>query len=392
MSSGRREHDQSPPAVAVESPEAEAGDLRAPVIVSRRRPRLRSVALNGLFVLACIYTLRAAREFFMPLALGLVLYFVLLPAVRALRRLRVPESVGAALILSALVVGLALGAYALSWPAATWMARAPESVQQVEARLRPLAQRIRRLSRTADEMEKITTVGGGASTEVHVKEPGFTALVFGGMQSLLGGTVIVLTLVYFLLGSGDLFLRKIVQALPRLHDRKRAVEIAREMEKQISGYLFYTTFLNVVFGVAIGLLLWALRMPNPALWAAVAAVTKYVPYLGGLVCTVVLGLAALLAFEDPWWALMVPTVFLVADTIHGNFILPALMGKRFTINTSVLFVGLLFWFYLWGVAGALLAVPMMVALRIVCERVDSLRRVALFLGEDEDVAPPASAG
>jgi predicted PurR-regulated permease PerM len=142
----------------------------------------------------------------------------------------------------------------------------------------------------------------------------------------------------------------------------------------------------VVFGAVVGLLLWALHMPSPFLWAVVAAVTKYVPYLGGLVCTVVLGLAALLVFPDPWHALLVPGVFLVVDTVHGNFILPALMGKRFTINTSVLFVGLLFWFYLWGVAGALLAVPMMVALRIVCERVDGLSRVALFLGEEDEKA------
>lgn len=383
--SGRREYDQplsAGAAVAEPDPAPEGEAPRA--VATRRRPRLRSVALNGLFVLACIYTLRLAREFFLPLALGLVLYFVLLPAVRALRRLHIPEAVGAGLILSALVVALALGTYALSWPAATWMARAPESLHQVEGRLRPLVQRAQRLNRTAEEMAKITTVGTPAAQEVHVKEPGFGALVFGGMQSLLGGTIIVLTLVYFLLGSGDLFLRKMVQALPRLNDRKRAVEIAREMEKQISSYLFYTTFLNVVFGVAVGLMLWALHMPNPALWAVVAAVTKYVPYLGGLVCTVVLALAALLAFEDPWHALLVPCLFLAADTVHGNFILPALMGRRFTLNTSVLFVGLLFWFYLWGVAGALLAVPMMVALRIVCERVESLKRVALFLGEEEE--------
>jgi predicted PurR-regulated permease PerM len=304
--------------------------------------------------------------------------------VRALRRVHVREPLGAALILIALVVVFGLGAYALSWPAATWMARAPESLHQVEERLRPIVQRVARLSRTAEEMQKITTVGAPAAPEVHVKEPGLGALVFGGMQSLLGGTVIVLTLVYFLLASGDLFLRKLVHALPRLNDRRRAVEIAREMEKQISGYLFYTTFLNVVVGAAVGLMLWALGMPNPGLWAVVAAVTKYVPYLGGLVCTVVLGLAALLAFPDPWRAALVPALFLLADTIHGNFILPALMGRRFTLNTSVLFVGLLFWFYLWGVAGALLAVPMMVALRIVCERVEGLKRLALFLGDDEE--------
>jgi len=387
--SGRREYDQGSAVVTepnVTDPETDEVAAAQPERVSRRRPRLRSVALNGLFVLACLYTLRVAREFFLPLALGLVLYFLLLPAVRALKRLRVPETVGAALVLAALVAVLGLGAYALSWPAATWMARAPESLHQVEARLRPLAQRVQRLSHTAEEMQNMTTVGAATTPEVQVRRQSLFALVFGGMQSLVGGAIIVLTLVYFLLGAGDLFLRKMVQALPRLHDRKRAVEIAREMERQISGYLFYTTFLNVVFGVVVGLLLWALHMPNPFLWAAVAAVTKYVPYLGGLVCTVVLALAALLAFPDPWHALLVPGVFLVVDTVHGNFILPALMGKRFTINTSVLFVGLLFWFYLWGVAGALLAVPMMVALRIVCERVDGLSRVALFLGEEDEKA------
>ena len=217
---------------------------------------------------------------------------------------------------------------------------------------------------------------------MQVKQVSLVSTVFGGMQSFVGGTIIVLTLVYFLLGSGDHFLRTMVRALPRLNDRKRAVEIARELQRQVSGYLFYTTFLNVVFGVGVGLMLWALRMPNPTLWAVVAAVTKFVPYLGGVVCAVVLGLAAAVAFEDPWRALLIPGAFLVVDTIHGNLILPALMGRRFTLNTSVLFVGLLFWWYMWGVAGALLAVPMMVAFRIVCERVDGLQRVALFLGDD----------
>src|SRR6185295_18120783 len=120
--SGRREYDQPPSSgAAVAEPDPDPEGEAPQAVVSRRRPRLRSVALNGLFVLACLYTLRVAREFFLPLALGLVLYFLLLPAVRALKRLHVPETVGAALVLAALVAVLGLGAYAISWPAATWM-------------------------------------------------------------------------------------------------------------------------------------------------------------------------------------------------------------------------------------------------------------------------------
>jgi predicted PurR-regulated permease PerM len=366
----------------------------APVGRNRRRRRLRSFALDGLFVLAVLYTLRAAREFLVPVVLGALVYLLLRPAVRLLARYHVREPVGAALVTLMLVVVLGVGAYALSYPAATWMARAPDSLRRVEERLRPLAVRVQRLSRTASEMERITAVGApSAPPQVTVKEASLGAQLFGGMQSLLAGAVIVLTLAYFLLASGDLFLRKVVQALPRLADRKRAVEIAREMERQLSGYLFYTTVLNVAFGAGVGLMLWAMGMPNPTLWGVVAGVTKFVPYLGGLVCTVVLALAALLAFDESWRVLVVPGVFLLVDTLHGNVVLPALMGRRFTLNAPVVFVGLVFWWYVWGVAGALLAVPMLSALKIVSERIHGLRRLALFLGDEDDVplAPGAAA-
>jgi predicted PurR-regulated permease PerM len=386
MVDGRREYDHAPPAVAVPVEAPRPGPR-----TSRRRPRFRSLALNGLFVLACLYTLRVARDFLLPIALGVLVYLLLRPAVTALTRLRLPEAVGASLVMLALVAALGLGAYALSYPAATWLSRAPDGLHKVEGRLEPVVRRIQRWTRTAEEMQRITDVGGAAPSSVTVKEVSLAAQFFGGMQALVSAGVIVLTLAYFLLASGDLFLRKVVQALPRLSDRKRAVEIAREMEKQISGYLFYTTVMNAIFGAGVGLLLWALRMPNPFLWGALAGVTKYVPYLGGFVCAVVLTLASLLSFDPLWRALLVPGVFLLVDTVHGNFVMPALMGRRFTLNAPVVFVGLVFWWSLWGVTGALLAVPLMSALKIVCERVQGLQRVAIFLGGEDEARVPAAA-
>jgi predicted PurR-regulated permease PerM len=368
---------------------------RLPGIPAERRALLRfepseepgrvwSVATRGLFVLACLYTLRAAREFLLPLVLGVMLYFLLVPLVRRLKRAGLAEGVGAAVVVLTLILVVGMGLYALSWPAATWMARAPDGLKRVEQRLRPVLRSVEKVTRTAQQVEEITAgATPGAPPEVKVKDPGIGTTVLGGMQSLLGGGAIVLTLVYFLLASGDSLRRKIVQASPRLAERQRAMDIAQEMEEQISSYLLVTTMINGVFGVMVAIALWLMGMPNPMLWGAVAAVTNFIPYLGSVLCTAVIGVAALLAFENVWWALMVPTVFFLINTLEGYVITPMIMGKRFTLDPALLFVGLLFWWFVWGTPGALLAVPMMVAFKIFCERVESLQPIAAFLGEDE---------
>ncbi len=390
---GRRAYDWAPWAGVARTAEAEPPDVAADpgaqtAAAERRGRRVRSPALTGLFVLACIYTLSIARPFLVPLAVGLIVYFLLRPPVRTLKAAHVPEPLGAALVLLALFAVLGAGLYALSWPAAAWAARAPESVHRVEERLRPVARRLRRLSHTAEEMGRITEATAPASPtpEVKIKEPTFGALFVGGVQSFLAGTVVVLTLVYFMLAEGDGLLRKVIRAYPRLKDRQRAVAIAHEMEQQISGYLFFSTVMNVLFGVVVALVMWLLGMPNPMLWGVVAGVTKFIPYLGGLVCTVVLALASIVTFDDLWWALLVPAVFLAIDTVHGNVLLPLLIGKRFTLDPTVLFVGLFFWWFVWGTAGALLAVPMMSALRIFCDHVDGLQRVGRLLGGSDQPA------
>jgi predicted PurR-regulated permease PerM len=346
-----------------------------------------SIATNGLFVLACLYTLRTARELLLPLVIGVMLYFLLVPAVRLLKRVGLPESGGAAVVVLGLLLVVGFGGYALSRPATTWMARAPDGLRRAETKLKPVLRGVEKLTRTAQQVEEITTGATPGETQVQVKEPGIGAAFLGGMQSFLGGFAIVLTLVYFLLASGDTVLRKIVRASPRLADRQRSVDIAREMEQQISAYLLVTTLINAVFGVVVAVTLWLMGMPNPMLWGVVAGVTNFIPYLGSVICTAVIGLAALLAFEDVWWALLVPTVFFLINTLEGYVITPLIMGRRFTLDPALLFVGLLFWWFVWGTPGALLAVPMMAAFKIFCERVESLQPIAAFLGDEEEMAP-----
>ncbi len=343
-----------------------------------------SVAATGLFVLACLYTLRTAREFLLPLVLGVMLYFLLVPVVRALKRVGIPETGGAAVVIVGLLLIVGLGGYALSWPASNWMARAPDSVRLLERRLKPVLKGVEKLTRTAQKVDEITAGGPDQAPEVQVKQGGIGATFLGGMQSFLGGAVIVLSLLYFLLASGDSVLRKIVHSSPRLADRQRAVDIAHEMEEQISVYLLMTTVINAVFGVVVAAALWLMGMPNPVLWGVVAAITNFIPYLGSVLCTIVIGLAAILAFEDVWWALLVPAVFFLINTLEGYVITPLIMGRRFTLDPALLFVGLLFWWFVWGTPGALLAVPMMVAFKIFCERVELLQPIAAFLGDEDE--------
>jgi predicted PurR-regulated permease PerM len=357
-------------------PTARAPDRRGTIA----RLRVRSHATVGLFILACLYTVVFARPFLLPLTVAFMLHFLLIPVVRALKRLRIPEPAGATLVVAALVAGLSLSVYALSWPASEWMAKAPESLRRIEDRAQRVLRPIRRVTQTAEQMERITTVESRQAPEVKVSEPGLGATVFGGMQAFLGGALVVFTLLFFLLASGDRLVDKLVRTLPRMQDRARAADIAREIERQVSAYLYVTTLINIGFGMVVALTMALLGMPNAVLWGVLAAITSYVPYLGGLLCTLLLGMAAILAYPDWQTALLVPLVFAVLDTVKGYVVAPLLTGKHLTLNTPVLFVGLLFWWWVWGIPGALLAVPILSVIKIVCERIEGWRPLAAFLG------------
>jgi predicted PurR-regulated permease PerM len=381
--------------MALATPRIDPEPPGSPAAPDRRgaiaRLRVRSHATVGLFILACLYTVAFARPFLLPLTVAFMLHFLLIPVVRLLKRLRIPEPVGATLVVAALVGSLSLAVYALSWPASEWMAKAPESLRRIEQRAQTILKPIRRVTQTAEQMERIATVENKGAPEVKVSEPGLGAMVFGGMQAFLAGALVVFTLLFFLLASGDRLMAQLVKALPRLQDRKRAADIAREIERQVSAYLYVTTLVNLGFGAVVAATMLLLRMPNALLWGVLAAITSFIPYLGGVLCTVLLGMAAVLAFPDWQRAVLVPLVFAVLDTLKGYVVAPLLTGRRLTLNTPVLFIGLLFWWWVWGIPGALLAVPILSVVKIVCERIDGWRPLAEFLGDGPVEADAAAA-
>jgi predicted PurR-regulated permease PerM len=189
-----------------------------------------------------------------------------------------------------------------------------------------------------------------------------------------------LVLLYFLLAGGDLFLQKLIKVLPQLRDKKKAVSIARETEASISTYLVTVTLMNIGLGLTVAGVMYLLGMPNPLLWGAMAALAEFVPYLGATALVVVLTLAGLVTFDQVGQALLVPGAYLAVNVLQSQFIYPTILGQRLTLNPVAILVGLVFWWWIWGIPGAFLAVPLLATFKIFCDHIEALAPIGEFLG------------
>ncbi len=205
-------------------------------------------------------------------------------------------------------------------------------------------------------------------------------MLLSATHSVLAGIGLTVLAAYFFLAGGNLSLRKLVRALPTLTDKKRAVEIARETERQVSAYLLTITLINALLGVVLGSAVWLLGVPNPALWGAMAFLLNFIPFFGPLTGVVVLGVVAVVTFPGLGQALLVPAVYLLLHSVETNIITPLVLSRRLTLNPLVTFLWLALWFWVWGIPGALLAVPMLKTVKIFCDNIPQLARAAQFLG------------
>jgi predicted PurR-regulated permease PerM len=348
--------------------------------IFKRPMDIRSLALSGLFLLAFFYTVYFARTLLLPIILAILLSFLLAPLVRGLARARVPERVGAALVMIALVFLIGFGFYQLSGPAAQWMERAPETLRRIEADLRQFQGPVEKVTEAAEQVEKLTTTREEPAPTVELRQPSLTDAIFAGTRDAVATLAVVFVLLYFVLSSGNLFLRKLIKVLPRFEDKKKAVQVAQKVERQISLYLASITLINSALGVAVGITMYFIGMPNPVLWGFMAATFNFVPYLGAMVGVGIVTLVAYVTFQDIGWALLTGGAYLSLTALEGNFVTPTFLAKRLTLNPVVVFVSLLFWLWLWGIPGGLLAVPILATFKIICDEIEPLAPVGEFLG------------
>jgi len=340
---------------------------------------LRTLLLLGIFVLLSFYTLYFTREIAIPIVFAFVLNLLLQPAMRALTRLYLPRTI-AALLMVLVFFGTVAGiGVSISSPAANWIAKAPESLTRLEQRLSVLKKPLGQLQEATKRVENMTQ-GSQNQTTVVVENPGLSSFLLLNTQSLLVGLGLTIVLLFFLLVVGDMFLRRLVEIIPKLRNKKQLVDISQEIERNISGYLFTITLMNAAVGLLTGLAAYLFGMSDAILWGVAAFLLNYLPIFGPLLGTAMLFLAGLVTFDTIWQALLPAAAYLVIHIIEGETITPMLLARRFILNPVLVIISVVFWYWMWGVAGALLAVPMLAALKIICDRILPLAAFGHFLG------------
>ena len=350
------------------------------------RSRSRAIETTHLTVLAVLYTLYFARSFLIPIVFALLLNFLLSPMIRRLARYRIKPPIGAAIVVIVLLAGMGWGTYQLAAPAQRWAAIAPESFAKAQGKLRGIIKPVQQVSKNVEQAAN--AVGGPEAKppEVVVQTgPSLTSRLFGTTQRVIAGLLEIFILLYFLLAGGDLFLQKLLKVLPSVNDKVKAVEIARATEATVSAYLTTTLLVNFVEGSMVALVLWLLGMPNAVLWGVLVFFLEFVPYLGAATAVVVLGVAGLTTFDQAGRALLIPGSFLAINLLQANLVTPLLLGHRLTLNPVAIFTGLAFFYWIWGVPGAFLAVPLLATFKILCDNIGSMAAIGEFLGQrDED--------
>lgn len=353
-----------------------------------------TIALTAIALIATLFAVRVAAAFFVPLLLSLFISYAMSPAVTWLERLKIPRPAGALVMVALLAVALSAAVYRAGSDATDLLAQLPSAAENLRLKLtasqRGGAGTLQNVQRTAAELEKLA--GAAAQLAAPARSPAPTPPAID-MKSLLligtGNAVIaagqlasVLFLTYFLLAAGDLFRRKLIEVFGGSFARRRiTLEILDAVHRLNQRYFAVVLVVNLVVGVATGFAMYAIGLERAVAWGVAAAVLHTIPYLG---VTLLAGGAALTAYLQLGTlqaAMLAAGAPLAVGAIVGIGLQTWLMGRAGRMNAPAVFVSLLFWGMLWGAWGLLLAFPIMVAVKTVCDRVDALKPVGILLGK-----------
>ncbi len=384
-------------------PEPAEGTPEAATPAARTNPGPRAPVALGIGILAAIAVVAAlylARAFFVPLLIGILASYALRPFVDWLKACGIPRAAGAALVLAALVAGTTWAAFSLGGDAASLIEKLPRAARAVrqhvtDSRVRgPTA--LQTIQEAATELQ-------GAATEATAASPGPGKPASRGRPAppsepspwlsdyvlaqsaqafmVVAQAPIVVLLVYFLLASGEHFRRKLVQLVGPLRSRQRdAVRILEEIDAQIQRYLLATLGSNILIAIATWIAFEALGMEQAGVWGVAAGVLHLIPYLGPVLFAVASGVAAFLQFGSTLDAFAVAGASLVVAAAVGSLFMTWLQSRFARVNAAVLFIGLLFFGWLWGIWGLLLGAPLVAIAKAICDRVEALRPMGELLG------------
>jgi len=319
--------------------------------------------------------------------LALMLTLVLSPVIRALGRIYVPKAAAALMVVLFVCGSVGAIGYALYAPVVGWFHGAPYNLYVIESKLGVLKKSVEDVKKATAEAERMTEVTKEEDRQkVVVDDHSWLDLFLAQARYFALQISLILLLLFYLLAAGNLFTEKLIAVLRKPAHRKQALAIVEQTQREISGYLFTVTAINVGLGIAVMIAMYLLGMPDPLLWAVLAAVLNFVPYLGPITTLGIIMIVALTTFPAPSESLVVGAAYLGLVVVESEFVKPILLGRRFTLNPVVIVLSLVLWGFLWGVPGVLLAIPILVAFKILCDNVPALAAMGSFMdsGSEEE--------
>ena len=370
--------------------------------VSRAPLSLKIVA-----IILSVAALAVAKEFFIPIALALAFHALLRPLVRLLERIHLKPAAGGALVVLTMLGLMVAGGYALSGPVKEFMKTAPASIAKAREKLRAMGGPLQRVTDAAagkDSTAAAAPAGAppaqrpqapppqpppppppppaeaGAQAHTGPPVPSLARQLLGGASSFIALVVTVLVLVYLLLAAGDLVFRKFVKIVPGPDDKRTFADVYNETGAIVSRYVTMTALINTGQSIVVGLAMWAIGMPNPLMWGLLTFVLEFIPYLGGIAMVALLLMIGLTEFEGAK-VLLAPAIYLVVSTLQNNVVSPYAYGNRLKLSPIAVMITVLFWWFIWGVPGAFLAIPIAATLKVLGDQVPRFSALSELLSE-----------
>jgi predicted PurR-regulated permease PerM len=374
-----------PPPHTQLAPVASRTDAGEPVAVEESRPRSRAskslILLCGLAVIGAMYF---AKDLLIPLVLAVLLALLLRPLFRRMQRLHLPDFASSAVLLVAVTAVIVLGVYKLAGQAQEWLTHAPETMAKVAKMLPTKSGPLGDFQKTKEAVNDLTKSKDGQETiPVEISSPDLAMTVLGISGHVVASTIIVLVVAFFLLALSDVLLKQAVESRPLFNEKKNIVQLVQNVEFGVSRYLLTVTLINIGLGVVTALTMWVLRIPNPMLWGVMATTLNYVPHVGAFLCMTVLFFVGAVTHESLSYGGLVAGCFAVITFIESYFVTPMTLSKSLQLSPLAVILSVLFWGWLWGIPGGLMAAPLLAVAKIICDQFEVTKPLGVFLGEAE---------
>jgi predicted PurR-regulated permease PerM len=344
--------------------------------------------LVGILILDAIDMLVLARDFLLPVVIAFLIAITFRPAIKWLALRGMPAWATATGFAAGILLGGFLAGYMISGPVSGWIANAPEIRRTLTEKVRGISGVFEHIARLTDEIrDAATPASGELVNEVVVKEPGLPALLwiaaYPASYAVMFTGAVILSL--FLMASGNLLYEKLIHIMPTLTDKKNALRIVQDIEKEVSTYLLLHSAINAGVGMAVAIAFYLIGMPSAYLWAFLAFTLNFIPYAGPISGALVSGLVSLVMFDSLGYALLAPAIYTTIITIENQFVSPYVLGRRLQLNSVAILLAVAFWGWIWGIPGVVVAVPLLVTLKVFSSHFPFLAAVGEFLGGAKSV-------